>query len=162
MFSFTSKEKSLMRNLNTPDKIQEFLNSIPANFEKDGVETVRSPVRVLQDWSAHCFEGAVLGAYILSLHGYPPLLMHLEATRADFDHVIAPFKIRGRWGALSKTNHAVLRYREPVYASIRELVMSYFHEYFTDDGVKTLRRYSRPLNLKMFEQIGRASGRERW
>ena len=151
MLSFTKKEILMMRRLNTPAKIQDFLNSIPANFEKKGENTVRSPLRVLRDNKAHCIEGAILGAYILSLHSYLPLLINLESTKDDLEHVVALFKKNGRWGALSKPNHAVLRYREPIYKSIRELVMSYFHEYFIDDGSKTLRRYSRSLNLNIFE-----------
>jgi len=105
---------------------------------------------VLRTKNAHCLEGALLGAYILSLHGFPPLVLHLQTTKEDYDHVIVPFKINGLWGALSKTNHAVLRFREPIYKNIRELVMSYFHEYFLDNGVKTLRKYSEPLNLNIF------------
>jgi len=140
-----------MKRLNTPSKVQDFLNAIPSNFEHDGKDTVRSPIRVLRDNTAHCIEGAIVGAYILSLHGHKPLVLHLESAKGDLDHVVTLFKIDGLWGALSKTNHAVLRYREPVYKTIRELVMSYFHEYFTDDGVKTLRRYSDPLNLNAFE-----------
>ena len=137
--------RKILEKLNTPSKIQDFLNGLSFNFEKKG-ETLKSPARVLREKDAHCLEGAILGAHILSLHGFPPLILHLESTREDYDHVIAPFKINGRWGALSKTNHAVLRYREPVYKNIRELVMSYFHEYFLDNGKKTLRKYSRPLN----------------
>ncbi|MFA6586067.1 MAG: hypothetical protein WCS86_02810 [Candidatus Paceibacterota bacterium] len=151
MLVFTKKEKELLKKLNTPAKVQDFLNNLEFNFEKGG-ETLKSPVMVLRIKNAHCIEGAILGAYILSLHGFPPLVLHLLATKDDFDHVIAPFKINGLWGALSKTNHAVLRYREPVYKSIRELVMSYFHEYFLDNGVKTLRKYSEPLNLNVFEK----------
>lgn len=155
MFVFIKEEKKLFAQLKTPALVQDYLNSIPFNFESDGVDTVKSPLRVLRENNAHCIEGAILGAYILSLHGHPPLLLHLEAKKngavKDWDHVVAPFKKDGLWGALSKTNHAVLRYREPVYKNIRELVMSYFHEYFTDDGRKTLRRYSAPLNLTVFE-----------
>jgi hypothetical protein len=147
---FTKQELTLIKKLNTPAKVQDFLNSLPFNFEKSG-ETLKSPLRTLRDKKAHCFEGALLGAYILSRHGFKPLVLHLQATKNDFDHVIAPFKQGGFWGALSKTNHAVLRYREPVYKSIRELVMSYFHEYFLDTGLKTLRRYSDPMNLDDFE-----------
>jgi len=142
-------ERKILEKLNTPSRIQDFLNRLPFNFEKKE-ETLKSPLRVFRERNAHCLEGAILGAYILSLHGFPPLILHLEAAKDDFDHVIAPFKIHGHWGALSKTNHAVLRYREPVYKSIRELVMSYFHEYFLDNGKKTLRRYSQPLNLNVF------------
>lgn len=154
MLSLTSAEVSKLKKLNTPAKIQDFLNSIPINFEgidSGEIHGVRSPVRVLRDNSAHCFEGAILGAYILSLHGFPPLIMHLKSSRRDWDHIVTPFKIDGYWGALSKTNHAVLRYREPVYRNIRELAMSYFHEYFLDDGRKTLTSYSIPLDLNIFE-----------
>ncbi len=143
---FTKAEEALFKKINTPAKIQTFLNSIPFNFEKNG-ETLKSPLFTIRDNKAHCFEGALLGAYALSRLGYKPLVLHLQATKNDFDHVIAPFQQGGFWGALSKTNHAVLRYREPVYKTIRELVMSYFHEYFLNDGTKTLRKYSMPLNL---------------
>lgn len=148
---FTDKERKVLQKLNTPAKVQDFLNTIPFNFEEKK-ETLKSPLRTLREKSAHCFEGALLGAYILSLHGHKPYILYLKSAKNDFDHVIAPFKIEGRWGALSKTNHAVLRYREPVYKSIRELVMSYFHEYFLPDGSKTLRQYSALLNLNSFEK----------
>ncbi|MCX6755136.1 MAG: hypothetical protein NT068_01155 [Candidatus Nomurabacteria bacterium] len=148
---FTKKELILFKKLNTPEKIQDFLNSIPFNFEKNGIDTIKSPLETLHKWNAHCFEGALLGAYILSLHGHKPLLLYLQSTKDtknyDSDHVIAPFKENGYWGALSKTNHGILRYREPIYKNIRELVMSYFHEYFLDDGTKTLRKYSDVLDL---------------
>ena len=151
MLKFTKKEKILMQKLNTPAKVQDFLNELKFNFEEKG-ETLKSPVMVLRTKSAHCIEGAILGAYILSLHGFPPFIFHLQATKGDYDHVVTPFKIKGLWGALSKTNHAVLRYREPIYKNIHELVMSYFHEYFLDNGKKTLRKYSKPLNLNIFEK----------
>src|SRR3989338_8347400 len=126
MLLFSKKEIALMKKLNTPAKVQDYLNSLKFNFEKKG-ETLKSPVMVLREGNAHCIEGAIFGAYILSLHGFTPYLLHLKATREDYDHIIVPFKLRGLWGALSKTNHAVLRYREPVYKNIRELVMSYFY-----------------------------------
>lgn len=96
----------------------------------------------------------MLAAATLRLHGRPPLVMDLEATDDDHDHVVALFRERGRWGAISKTNHAVLRYREPVYRSVRELALSFFHEYFLDDGRKTLRRYSDPVDLSRFDRRG--------
>jgi len=151
MFRFTKKEESLVKKLNTPAKVQDFLNVLKFNFEKEG-ETLKSPLATLRAKNAHCLEGALLGAYILSLHGFTPYVVHLKASREDYDHVIAPFKVGGFWGALSKTNHAVLRYREPIYKNLHELVMSYFHEYFLDNGVKTLRKYSGLLNLNTFEQ----------
>lgn len=149
--TFTKKELALIKRLNTPAKVQDFLNGLKFNFENKE-ETLKSPLFTLRAKNAHCLEGALLGAYILSIHGHKPWLVHLKTSKEDYDHVIAPFKLGGLWGALSKTNHAVLRYREPVYKNIRELTMSYFHEYFLDSGVKTLRQYSRPLNLNIFEQ----------
>lgn len=151
MLEFTKKELALIRKLNTPAKVQDFVNTIPFNFEKNGEDVIKSPIRVLRENNAHCIEGAILAAYILSTHGYKPLLMHLKTTKNDFDHVIAPFQINGYWGAISKTNHAVLRYRQPIYKTIRELALSYFHEYFLNDGTKTLRSYSEVLNLDVFE-----------
>lgn len=149
---FSKKELLLIKKLNTPAKIQDYLNSLSFNFEKGGKETLKSPIFVLRERNAHCFEGALLGAFILSCHGHKPQILHLKTTKEDLDHVIAPFKTKNGWGALSKTNHAVLRYREPIYKNIRELVMSYFHEYYLDNGLKTLRSYSRPLNLNIFEE----------
>ena len=148
---FTKKEQSLFQRLETPSKVQDYLNTIPINFEDDGKDTAKSPFMVVRTHSAHCLEGAILGAYILSLHGHKPLLLHLD-THKDWNHIIAPFKVLGYWGALSKSNHADLRYRDPVYKTIRELVMSYFPEYTTNSGRKTLRRYSRLLNLNSFEK----------
>lgn len=162
MQTFTKKERALLQRLNTPSRVQDFLNTIRFNFEKNGVPTLKSPVRVLRTRSAHCLEGAILGAYILSLHGFKPYIMHLKTIKEDYEHVIAPFKVRGRWGALSKTNHAVLRFREPVYISLRELVMSYFHEYFLDTGEKTLRSYSRLLNLNSFQNGWEREERDLW
>ena len=151
-----------MRKLNTPAKVQDFLNGLEFNFEEDGRQTLKSPVRVLRGEKAHCLEGALLGAYVLSLHGHKPLLLHLQTTKGDFDHIVALFKEDGLWGALSKTNHGVLRYREPIYKNIRELVMSYFHEYFLDNGQKTLRRYSRPLDLNVFEKGWETETEDLW
>ena len=149
MTPFTKKEIATLKKYNTPAKVQDLLNSLKYNFCEKG-DTVKSPANTFRTKNAHCFEGALLGAYTLSLQGHKPLLMCLKATEDDLDHVIAPFKKNGLWGALSKTNHAVLRYRDPVYKNIRELAMSYFHEYFTDNGKKTLRQYSEPLDLAIF------------
>ena len=161
MLSFTKKEIAFIKKLNTPAKVQDFLNTLEFNFEEEG-ERLKSPILTLRARKAHCAEGALLGAYILSTHGYKPLILHLKTTKGDFDHVVVPFKKEGLWGALSKTNHAVLRYREPVYKNIRELVMSYFHEYFLDSGLKTLREYSRPLNLNVFEKNWEVMGGDLW
>ncbi len=154
MLDLTKQEKALFKKLDTPKKIQDFLETLPINFEEDG-ETCRSPRTVLQKKKAHCAEGALLAAAILSFHGEPALLMDLKVSPSnlkDFDHVVTLFKRHGHWGAISKTNHAVLRYREPVYKTPRELAMSYFHEYFLNDGTKTLRSFSRPFNLAKYNK----------
>ena len=154
MFGFTKTEVALFRALNSPTKIQNFLNKIPSNFEPRG-ETCLSPRLVLQQRRAHCLEGALLAATILRFHGYPPLVLDLTANEQDKDHVIAVFRRFDHWGAISKTNHATLRYREPVYRTLRELVMSFFHEYFLDkNGRKTLRSYSHPVDLRRFDHTG--------
>ena len=119
-----------------------------------GGDTVLSPRRVLREYRAHCIEGALLAACAFALQGRRPLLLDLTSARRDDDHVVALFQEQGRWGAVSKTNHAVLRYREPVYRTVGELAMSYFHEYFLDDGRKTLRSYSRPVDLSRFYRRG--------
>lgn len=150
MFDLTKDEEKLFKKLNTPAKIQDFLNSISYNFEHHG-ETCRSPREVLRAKCAHCLEGAYLAAAVLWYHGEKPLLLDLRSTKHDLDHVVALFKKDGYWGAISKTNHAVLRYREPIYKTLRELVLSYFHEYFLNsDGTKTLREYSKPFDLSKF------------
>ena len=141
-------EFEVFKKLNTPGKIQNFINKLRVNFELRE-ETYRSPLMVLRHGEAHCAEGAMLAAAILWYHGKPPLLFDLKVAegKGDVDHVVALFKEAGYWGAISKTNHAVLRYRDPIYKTIRELALSYFNEYFLDDGVKTLRGYSAPFNL---------------
>ena len=145
----------ILKKLNTPVKIQNFINSIKINFEENG-DTVLSPMTVLEQGKCHCIEGAILAALALRVNDYPPLVIDLAANDNDFDHVVTVFKKYGKWGAISKTNHSVLRYREPIYNSIRELALSYFHEYSnnSDDGKKTLRSYSLPVNLKRFDRRG--------
>jgi hypothetical protein len=164
--TFSKKEILKLKRMNTPAKVQDFLNSLKFNFEVNAKgnirDTIKSPIRVLREGNAHCIEGAIFGAFVLSFQGHKPLILHLQATENDFDHVVAPFRQNGLWGALSKTNHAVLRYREPIYESIRELVMSYFHEYFTNDGKKNLRKYSVPLNLNIFRQNWTTDEEDLW
>lgn len=153
MFGIKKKELNILKKLNSPKKIQDFLDKMPINFEENG-DSFLSPMSVLEKRVCHCTEGAILAALALRVSGYPPLVLDLTATKNDFDHVVTVFKQYGKWGAISKTNHAVLRYREPIYNSIRELVMSYFHEYFDDRGRKNLRSFSRPVNLKRFDKKG--------
>lgn len=149
---YSAREIKVFKKLNSPKKIQDFLETLPINFEKRG-ETCYSPRMVLKKKTAHCMEGALFAAAALEFHGHKPLVLDLRAVDSDFDHVIAVFMQYGFWGSISKTNHAVLRYREPVYKTLRELALSFFHEYFTDRGVKTLREYSRPLNLNYFNKL---------
>ena len=148
MFGLTTDEIKTLHSLNTPCKIQDFLDTLSINFEKNG-ETYMSPRRTLATRTAHCFEGALVAATALFVHGEAPLLMDLKTNNDDIDHVVALYKRNGYWGACSKTNHAVLRYRDPIYKTIRELALSYFHEYYLGKtGEKTLISYSRPFNLK--------------
>ncbi len=140
------EEFSIFKKLRTPAEIQDFVNELKINFIGRR-HTYASPLVVLQTKKAHCMEGAMLAAAALWYHGYPPLLLDLKTTDKDADHVVALFKEGNRWGAISKTNHAVLRYRDPVYRDVRELAMSYFNEYFLDSGAKTMRSYSAPFDL---------------
>jgi hypothetical protein len=142
----SDSERKVFRALNSPQKIQNFLETLPINFERAG-ETCMSARRVLREKKAHCLEGALFAAAALYFHGEPPLLLDLVSAKGDFDHVVALFLHNGRFGAISKTNHATLRYREPVYRSARELALSYFHEYITDKGQKMLRKFSRPFAI---------------
>ena len=146
----TAGELALFRRrLDTPSKIQRFLDEIRYNTEDDR-ETFRSPRRVLRDRTANCIEGAVLAAAALRVQGEPPLIMDLIAVH-DEDHVIAVFRRRSLWGAIATSKFTGLRYREPVYRTLRELAMSYFEHYFNLAGERTLRGYGRPVNLARFD-----------
>jgi hypothetical protein len=149
---FRPPERNILRRLNTPEKIQRFLDCDVAYNKESLGPTCRSPRRVLGDRTAHCLEGALFGAAALRMIGHPPLLLDLEAVRDD-DHVLAIFRDRGCWGAIAKSNYAGLRFREPVYRTLRELAMSYFEHYYNLKAEKTLRTYSRPVNLKRFDNI---------
>jgi hypothetical protein len=142
---WTKDEIRFLKTLSDPDKIQGFLDSI----EYNPVYECRSPRWVIKKRSAHCFEGALFAAAGLQFSGYKPLIIDLKAYNDD-DHVIAVFKQDGHWGAVAKSNFTSLRYREPVYRSLRELVMSYFDFYFNTDGDKSLRSYSLPLDLTLY------------
>mgnify|MGYP003394619740 CR=1 FL=1 len=147
---YSSGEIQFLKNLNSPQKIQDYLNTLEFNFEQRG-ETCYSPRNVIKHKKAHCMEGAMFAAAVLEFHGAKSMVLDLRSESHDFDHVVAVFKQFGFFGAISKTNHAVLRYREPIYASVRELAMSYFHEYFDKKGKKTLREYSEPFDLRYFD-----------
>jgi hypothetical protein len=159
---FAPGERRIFRQLSSPAKIQDFLGGLKINFEKGG-PTFWSPRLVLRHGAAHCLEGAAFAACALSFHGHKPLIMDLQAIHPDESHIVAVFQQRGFWGAIGKTNHVVLRYREPVYKTIRELALSFFHEYFLDSGKKTLRSYSNPVNLSRFDGRGwQTSGYPLW
>jgi len=149
---YKESELKLFKKLNSPAKIQDYLNELKFNFEKTG-STCYSPRLVIKNKKAHCMEGSLFAAAVLEFHGHKPLVLDLRSQAHDFDHVVAVFKQFGCYGAISKTNHAVLRYREPVYKTVRELAMSYFHEYFDKKGRKTLREYSAPFNLSYFNNL---------
>src|SRR6185369_11408520 len=150
--NFTKAELAVFKRLNSPKKVQDFLDKLPINFEEHG-DTCYSPRQLLKQKKSHCSEGAIFAATAFWYHGGKPMLMDLKAPGDDFDHVVALFKVHGYWGAVSKTNHAVLRYREPIYKTLRELALSYFHEYFLHDGTKTLREYSRLFDLNYFNYL---------
>ena len=147
-FGFTRSELRTLRALKTPAGIQRFLDDLPYNLSF----TARSPKKVLHDQTASCLEGGIFAAAALRVIGFPPLIFDLEAEQ-DTDHVVAIFKARGHWGAVAKSNFPGCRYREPVYRSLRELAMSYFNIYFNLRGERTLRRYSRPVNLARFDHL---------
>ena len=145
---FTPLELRRLRALKSPAGIQKFLDSLPYH----SADTSWSPRRSLREGTAHCLEGALLAAAALRVIGYPPLVLDLEAVR-DVDHVIAVFRERGYWGSVAKSNFAGLRFRAPIYRTLRELALSYFESYYNLRGERTLRGYSRPLNLARFDHL---------
>ncbi|MBI2688214.1 MAG: hypothetical protein HYX27_18065 [Acidobacteria bacterium] len=149
-FGFTRTELAVFRKLSTTEKVQRFLDE---EVLYDPRVSCRSPRRVLNERRGHCMEGALLAATAIRLMGYPPLVWDLEAQRDD-DHVLTIFRRDGLWGAIGKSNYSGLRYREPVYKNLRELAMSYFEHFFNPRGERTLRGYSRPINLSQFDATG--------
>lgn len=145
---FTPAELHQLRRLKNPHGIQRFLDSLPYHL----ADTAWSPRRVLHEGTAHCLEGAIFGAAALRANGYPPLILDLEAER-DTDHVIAIYRTEGHWGAVAKSNFTGCRYREPVYRTLRELALSYFNTYFNLRGERSLRTFSRPVNLTRFDPL---------
>jgi hypothetical protein len=144
----TKPELKLFTKLTSPFKIQEFLDSISYSDE----ECYRCPRSVLQDRKAHCYDGAVFAAAALRMIGYPPLLVDMLPNSRDDDHILAIFRRNNRWGAVAKSNFSGLRFREPVYRGLRELIMSYFELYYNIAGEKTLLGYTAPLNLNRFDK----------
>lgn len=145
---FTARELRTLRALKTPAGVQRFIDEMPYHL----AGTSWSPRMVLRERTCHCLEGAIFGAAALRALGFPPLVIDLEAEN-DTDHVIAVFNIRGHWGAIGKSNYTGCRYREPVHRTLRELALSYFDVYFNLRGERTLRRYSRPVDLSRFDHL---------
>ena len=145
---FTPAELRKLRSLKDPYGIQRFLDETPYHLE----DTAWSPRLVLREQTSHCLEGAIFAAAALRANGFPPLIWDLEAEH-DTDHVLAIYCIDGPWGAIAKSNYAGCRYREPVYRSLRELAMSYFNLYFNLRRERTLRTFSRPVNLARFDHL---------
>jgi len=141
-------ERQVVSRLKTPRDIQAFLDELPYSAEP----IYRCPLRVLRDRLAHCFDGALFAAAALRRLGYPPLIMDLLPSDRDDDHLLALFKREGHWGAVAKSNFVGLRFREPVYRTLRELVMSFFEQYYNVAREKTLRGYTLPLNLRTFDK----------
>jgi hypothetical protein len=146
----TRAEFDVLRTLGTPRRIQDFVNAIPINHELDG-ETLLSVRQVLAQRRAHCIEAAFVAACALWIHGESPQVMHLDCAPGDSPHVVALFRRHGAWGAISKSNGAHLRHRDPIYRSLRELALSYFHEYFDRLGRRTLRSYSVAFDLRRID-----------
>lgn len=147
--AFTPAELRKLRSLKDPHGIQRLLDDMPYHL----ANTAWSPRRVLRENTSHCFEGALFAAAALRANGYPALILDLEADH-DTDHVIAIYRVNGHWGSVAKSNYTGCRYREPVYRSLRELALSYFDVYFNLRGERTLRTFSRPVNMARFDSRG--------
>ena len=145
---FTPAELRKLRSLKDPHGIQRFLDDMPYHL----ADTAWSPSVVLRENTSHCLEGAIFAAAALRANGFPPLLLDVEAEH-DTDHVMAIYRMNGHWGAIAKSNFTGCRYREPVYRSLRELAMSYFNLYFNLRRERTMRTFSRPVNLRRFDHL---------
>lgn len=145
----TKTEQRLLARLDTPNKIQLFLDDLAYSSEV----VYRCPLQVLRQCTCQCFDGALFGAAMLRRLGHPALILNLLPNTRDDDHVLALFKHRGYWGAVAKSNFVGLRFREPIFRTLRELVLSYFEHYYNVTGEKTLRGYTLPLNLKTFDRF---------
>jgi hypothetical protein len=146
--ALTKAEHQLIANLNTPNRIQHFLDDLHYSTE----EIYRCPLRVLRERVGHCFDGALFAAAMLCRLGHPPLILDMLPNDRDDDHLLALFKRDGHWGAVAKSNFVGLRFREPIYRTLRELILSYFEQYYNVAREKTLRGYTRPLNLQAFDR----------
>jgi len=148
--TLSKENRSIFESLRTPAQIQAFLDSVPYSAE----DANRCPRRVLEDRQAHCLDGGLFAAAALRRLGFPPLIIDLlPPPGRDDDHVLAIFKQYNCYGAIAKSNYVGLRYREPVYRNLRELVMSYFEAFFNSLGEKTLRGYTVTLDLRKLDAL---------
>jgi len=147
--ALNDRERRLVSGLNSPHDIQAFLDSIPYGTEP----VYRCPLRVLRDRAAHCFDGAVFAAAALRRTGHPPLILDMIPDHRDDDHLLALYRRDNHWGAIAKSNFAGLCFREPIFRNLRELVLSYFEQYYNIEREKTLRGYTAPLNLEVFDRF---------
>lgn len=145
---WNDRELDVFQSLDSPFAIQAFLDTVP--YSSDPV--YRCPRSVIRDRKAHCFDGALFAATALRRLGHAPCVLDMLAERDD-DHLLALFREEGCWGAIAKSNFVGLRFREPVYKTLRELVMSYFEDFYNIEGEKTLRGYTLPLDLSRFDPI---------
>jgi hypothetical protein len=143
----TLSERRTLHKLKTPFDVQNFLDDMPY----PSGTSYHCPLQVIRRQKAHCFDGALLAAALLRMQGHPPLIVYMIADNDD-DHLIAPFKKQGHWGAVAKSNCVGLRFREPIHRTLRELMMSYFEQFFNLHRKKSLRSYTRPLNLQSFDE----------
>ena len=148
--SLTTREARTLRGLSPPWRIQKFLDELDYDVKGEGC---RSPRRVLRERKVQCMDGALFAAAALRVQGERPLLLDLEAV-SDDDHVLALYRVTGRWGAIARSNYSGLRFREPLFRTVRDLALSYVEAYFNLRRQKTLRRFSRPFDLSRFDRIG--------
>ncbi len=147
-FGLSAGDLRTLRALKTPARIQKFIDALEYQY----ADTAGSPTRTLRERKGHCLEGALLAAAALRVNGRPPLLMDLEGVRDD-DHVVALYRDQGLWGGVAKSNFAGLRFRAPVYRTLRELALSYFEHYYNLRGERTLRSYAGPVNLERLDGL---------
>jgi hypothetical protein len=146
----TAEELTLWKSLNTPAKIQAYLDQTPYSPQ----DADRSPLSVMRDRLAHCLDGGLFAAAALRRLGFPPLILDMQPDPGvDDDHVLAIFRVNNHYGAVAKSNFVGLRYREPIYRSLRELVLSYFEDFYNLNGLKSLRYYTRPINLATYDYL---------
>jgi len=147
--TFSREERTILARLTTPHKIQVFLLELPYSAD----ERYRCPRSVLRDRTAHCFDGSLFAAAALRYIGYRPLIVDMLPNERDDDHLLAVYRANGFWGAVAKSNFAGLTYREPIHRTLRELVLSYFEQFYNVRREKTLRKYTAPLDLRAFDKL---------